>query len=180
MSEQDWIRNIHDGDESAFEAMFRSYFDKLTAFAFSYVGSRDRAEDVVEDVFFNIWRARETWEVSGSLRAYLYTATRNQALNARKRLGLERRHLEMVASQPPRRASPADAEMLGEEARAAAEQAIAGLPERCREIFLLHREHNLSYAEIAAATGVTTKTVENQLGRAVKLLREKLWGFLNP
>jgi RNA polymerase sigma-70 factor (family 1) len=166
-------------DESAFEQVFRAYSDRLCAFAAQYLGSSEAAEEVVEDVFLNIWRARNTWLVTGSLKSYLYTATRNQALNVLKRQGVERRHLDMVAANPDKpHSAPADADLVAEDFRRAAERVIAALPDRCREVFLLHRQHDLSYAEIAAAMDITVKTVENQLGRALKLLREKLQDYL--
>ena len=133
----------------------------------------------MEDVFFNIWRTRSGWLVTGSLKSYLYAATRNQALNVLKRQGRERRHLELLAADPERsHALAADAELHAEDFRAAADRAIAALPDRCRQAFLLHRQHELSYAEIAAAMDISEKTVENQLARALKILREQLVNYL--
>jgi RNA polymerase sigma-70 factor, ECF subfamily len=177
--ETDWVGRIRAGDESAFEAMFRTYSDRLCAFAVQYLGTMDTAEEVVEDVFLAIWQGRARWRITTSLKSYLYTATRNRSLNVLKRRTIERRHFDQMGADPlPRAAGPADAQSLARDLQAAANRAIAGLPDRCREAFLLLRQHELSYAEIAAIMDITPKTVENQVGRALAILKEKLAAYL--
>ena len=177
--ETDWVDRIRAGDESAFEAMFRTYSDRLCAFAVQYLATMDAAEEVVEEVFLAIWQGRRRWHITTSLKAYLYSATRNRSLNMLKRRSIERRRLDRMATDPePRAARSADAQSLARDLQMAANRAIAELPDRCREAFLLHRQHELSYAEIAAIMDITPKTVENQIGRALAILRERLAAYL--
>ena len=173
--EQTWIRGVQDGEERAFEDMFRAYYPRLCRFAAEYVESETRARDLVQDVFLRIWERRAEWTVRRSLKAYLYRAVRNRALNAvRKR---DTRHeveddLKYTTDGRTRGAAveAVHAGGLSEDVEAA----IQALPERRRTAFLLHRRHGLTYREIANAMDIAPKTVENQIGRALKALRDEL------
>ena len=173
--ERTWIDGIQNGDERAFEEMFRAYYPQLCRFAAEYVDSANRARDLVQDVFLRIWDRRAEWTVRRSLRAYLYRAVRNRALNAVRHR--DTRHdaqedLEYTTDGRERRtaADAVHAGALSEEV----DDAIQNLPERRRTAFLLHRRHGFTYKEIACAMGITPKTVENQIGRALKALRDEL------
>lgn len=173
--EQRWVDQIRTGDENAFEMMFRAYYPRLCRFAAEYVHSEGRARDLVQDIFLRIWERRAKWQIRDSLKAYLYQAVRNRALNhVRRRDAMDemKNGLEYVTDDfQPRMAEDAvHAGTLSQEL----ERAISQLPERRRMAFLLHRRHGLTYKEIARVMDVTRKTVENQIGRALKSLREKL------
>ncbi|MBX6330634.1 MAG: RNA polymerase sigma-70 factor [Gemmatimonadaceae bacterium] len=177
------LAQLRAGEEGAFAVLFARYYDKLCAWATMYLGSGAEAEEVVEDVFVRVWEMREQLDIRTSLKAYLYTATRNHALNHVRRDTTYRRYLDdawQAGTAPGMSEAETDLEMeaqLSDLARAI-DDAIAQLPERCRQIFLLHRQHGLTYAEIAAAMEIAPKTVENQLGRALKLLRARLATFM--
>ena len=173
--ERNWIEQIRRGDESAFEDMFRAYYPQLCRFAAEYVDSESHARDLVQDVFLRIWDRRADWMVRRSLKAYLYQAVRNRALNHVRQQ--DTRHdieddLEYTTDRTePRTAADACHEnRLSKEAN----EAIDDLPERRRMAFLLHRRHGFTYKEIASIMDITPKTVENQIGRALKSLRETL------
>jgi len=173
--EQQWIEDIRSGNESAFEEMFRAYYPRLCRFAAEYVDSTNRARDLVQDVFLRIWERREEWVVRRSLKAYLYQAVRNRALNQARnedtKQSVEEDLQYRTDGRERRTATDAiHANTLSEEVEAA----IQALPERRRMAFLLHRRHGLTYKEIACAMGITAKTVENQIGRALKTLRNEL------
>jgi RNA polymerase sigma-70 factor (ECF subfamily) len=173
--EQQWIEDIRAGDEAAFEEMFRAYYPKLCRFAAEYVDSANRARDLVQDVFLRIWERREEWGVRRSLKAYLYQSVRNRALNQARNEDTKKAvedDLEYTTNRRERRTATdaIHANTLSDEV----EEAIQALPERRRMAFLLHRRHGLTYKEIACAMDITTKTVENQIGRALKTLRDEL------
>lgn len=175
--EADWVEGVRNGREDAFEAMFDAYYERLYAFAAGFVGSKGDAREVVHDVFVKIWQRREQWEVNRSLKAYLYQATRNQALNYVERR--ERRHAvehTMEDSRKPvqsTRRTAEDALRLTELAEAIW-AAIDSLPERRRTTFVLHRQHDMTYSEVAEVMGVSKKTVEHQMGHALKALRNEV------
>lgn len=176
------VARLRDGDEAAFEAVFRAYAEPLCAFAVRYVGSRDVAADLVQDVFLWIWRNRAEWTIQGSLKAYLYRAVRNRALGVVRHHRIERRWAE--ESTRDKSASGVPAPASGDETRdeqlAALERAVAALPSRRRQVFLLRWRDELSYAEIAEVMATSVKTVENQMARALRAIRHDVRGGFPP
>ncbi|HWC75412.1 MAG TPA: RNA polymerase sigma-70 factor [Gemmatimonadales bacterium] len=185
VSELEWFDRLRAGDAQAFEALFRAYVEPLCAFADSYVDAPATAEEIVQDLFAKLWEQRERVARPQSVRAYLYAATRNRALNEMRRrrntLAFVRRALRLDAARDdlPRPVTPEADLHAGEFAQAVA-RAVAELPRRCRETFTLTRDQGLSYAEAAAVLRISPKTVEIHVGRALALLREKLAPWLRP
>ena len=164
-------------DRAAFEGLFRAYSAALCTFAWGYVRSLEVAEGIVQDVFLKLWKGRTSWDPACGVRAYLYAAVRNGALDHLK----HRRVVERWAAEP-RPPSPAEPtpeeELQHKELEAAVQAATARLPERCRLVFTLSRQHGLTYAEIADVLGISPKTVEAQMRRAFALLKQALGAYL--
>ena len=140
---------------------------------------RDRAvaEELVQDVMLELWRRRETLAPDGSAQAYLFQATRNRVLNHLRHLKIEQRsepELQHESSATPH----ADSEVVQTELSDAVWMAVQSLPDRCREVFELSRVHGLKYAEIASQLGISVKTVEAQMGKALRTLRDRLAPWL--
>ena len=167
----EWVERIRAGDEAAFEALFRALAPGLCALVTRYVASRAVAEEIVQDLFLEVWTHRAELSIDRSIAAYLYTSARNRALNHAKR---ERRVVDLTladggdTSDP---GAPGESELLD---ALELQDAIAQLPARCRLIFTLNRHQDLSYTEIATSLGLSVKTVETHMGRALKALRERL------
>jgi RNA polymerase sigma-70 factor (ECF subfamily) len=159
------------GDQGAFEQLFRAHYRPLCAFALQYVKDGDRAEDLVQELFTHLWQDRERTRISTSIKSYLFAAVRNRCLNALAVASRLRPLNERVHDRP-------DDEQPGEdehtERAARVQAAIEGLPEERRKVFRLSRNEGLKYHEIAARLGISVKTVENQMGKALKTLREEL------
>jgi RNA polymerase sigma-19 factor, ECF subfamily len=165
------------GDHQAFDALFRAYYPSLVAFAQGMVRARALAEELSQDVMLELWRRRESLILQESLRAYLYQATRNRALNHLRHERIER--TRQPETDPDASMSPApDQEMAERDIDAAVRRAVAGLPPRCREVFEASRMQGLTYAEIATLLGTSVKTVEAQMGKALRILREQLASFI--
>lgn len=164
------------GDESAFEAVFRGCYPRLVAAAEQLLRDRARAEDVVQEVLLELWRHRERLEPDISLLGYLHRSVRNRALNQLRHDRVVRQAVPQLesGSLPP----PADRAVLGRELEEAVRAAVTRLPDRCREVFELSRVHGLRYAEIATTMGISIKTVEAQMGKAIRLLRDGLGAWL--
>lgn len=177
-----WVAGIVAGDEAAFEAMFRQYNRHLYRFALRLLNNADEAEDVVQAVFLAIWQNRATWTLKGSLRAYLFTSVRNRVLQEFRSLRVRHRHqgevLHLSTSAPSEVFLGPDAQTEHRDFAAALAAAVDALPPRCREAFLLTREHGLTYVETAEAMGISQKTVMVQIGRALASLRKALAPFL--
>jgi RNA polymerase sigma-70 factor, ECF subfamily len=159
------------GDRNAFEVLFRSHYRPLCAFAMQYVKDGDKAEDLVQDLFFRLWMDREKTNVTTSLKAYLFQAVRNRCLNAVKVQGRVR-SLNEEADDSIEEGERTEEEHAERAARVNA--AIELLPEERRKVFKLSRHEGLKYHEIAERLGISVKTVENQMGKALKTLREEL------
>jgi RNA polymerase sigma-70 factor (ECF subfamily) len=167
---------IRAGDASAFQTLFRTHYGELCSFVHTQVGSADIAEEIVQDVLLRVWHNRSRLDPQQSLRPYLYRAARNHAINHLKRRRLEEHWQQLSATASPAATSTDDAVRVHELSDAIG-HAVAALPERCRLIFQMSRDQGLSYAEIAAVLGISVKTVETQMGRALKALRTSLAPF---
>jgi RNA polymerase sigma-70 factor (ECF subfamily) len=135
------------------------------------------AEEIVQDVMLELWRRRESLARDTSPQAYLFQSTRNRALNHVRHERVERKGEPILTTQAGVEAS-APAELVEEEIGVALRAAVSELPERCREVFELSRTHGLKYSEIATVLGISVKTVEAQMGKALRSLRVKLAQWL--
>ena len=176
-SELELLARIARGDRGAFESLFREHYAALVRFGEGLLRSRELAEDVVQEVLLNLWRQRETVRVDDSVRAYLFRAVRNRAFNQIRNERVRREAVPQLVLES-REALAGDSALLETELEAAVRVAIAELPPRCREVFELSRVRGLRYSEIAEALGISIKTVETQMGRALKALRERLGPYM--
>ena len=172
------VARIRAGDERAFEDVVRGLGPGLAAFAVHLVQSHAVAEELVQDVFLRVWSARDRLVVRDTLKTYLYRAVRNRALNGARSRRVIAAWERTETVRLGHRDDLAEGERLVQRSQlaVAVQRAVAALPARCREAFVLVRERGLSYAEAASVMGVSTKTVDVQIGRAVKALRESLRG----
>lgn len=178
-SDRQIVELIRQGSESAFEELFRAYCEPLCTFAEGYVRSSDLAEDLVHEVFCDVWDRRMDFLPRSPLNSYLFRAVRNKALNWLKHRRVQRRWQADVKQE----SAPVSTDAAGgteyAELRDAVVEAIDGLSERQRAVFLMARHHDLTYAEIGAILGISRKSVENHMGRALRQLREHLSAFLS-
>jgi RNA polymerase sigma-70 factor (ECF subfamily) len=177
MDDRELLARLRRGDDTAYEAIFRQWYAPLVAMTAALLRDRGPAEEVVQDVMLELWRRREGITFETSLRAYLFQAARNRGLNYLRRLRVEERGEATIAGAMAT-PEPADSEARESELNVAIQQAIAGLPDRCREVFELSRVHGLKYAEIATQLGISVKTVEAQMGKALRVMRERLAPWL--
>ena len=165
-------------DKQSFELLFRENFLALTGFARKYVKDLDTAKEITHDVFINLWEKRNEVDSEKPLRSYLFTSVRNRCLNyIRDHKKFDK--TEDISKSPgySQLAENVDpVEMMELEERI--NLAIDSLPEKCREIFIMNRFKDLKYAEIARELDISVKTVEGQMSRALKTLREKLATYL--
>lgn len=155
-----------------YESCFRTYYKQLVVFAYKIVHRQDVAEDMVQQVFLNVWEHLEHLDVDKGILSYLYQSTRNRCLNhLNSAYQASTMHVEEPLSDRP---AAADRGLETKELLLQIKAAIQELPEKCREVFLLSREQGLTYKEIAAALDISVKTVENQMGKALKHLYNRI------
>jgi RNA polymerase sigma-70 factor, ECF subfamily len=175
-SDQSLMSRICDGDREGYRLLLGRYWVLLVSYATGIVGTQDAAEDVVQEAFIRVWIRRGDWTPSGAVGAYLYRITRNLALNALRDSASDLRRRSRGGKQFSMSTTPNDPEqdLSARALRLEIEAAIAVLPERRREVFMLSRFHGLSYREIGETMGIAAQTVANQMGAALAELREKL------
>ena len=159
-------------DSSALDALLAKYWSPLTMFIARMTGSPEAADDAVQETFCRLWERRSSWRVEGSVAGLLFRLARNIAISEHRHLQAEERAAQVAGdAMPTHHEAP---ELPDAQLRALLEQAIATLPRRRREAFLLRVVHDLSYKEIAAVMGTSPQTVANQLSHALADLRTKL------
>ena len=164
------IDRIRQNDEAAFRELFEAYYRYLVATAYQYLREAQLSRDLAQDVFVEVWDKRAQLRIEGAPKAYLRRAVINKCLNRIKREG--RMDVTDPVELPETGTAPvAPAALAAAELQVVVDRAIAALPERCRVIFCLSRFEQKSHQEIAAALGISTKTIENQMTKALKALR---------
>jgi RNA polymerase sigma-70 factor (ECF subfamily) len=177
MEDRELLQKVHAGDEGAYDTVFRTWYPVLVRVAAALLREVDAAEEVAQDVMHELWRRRHVLDTSVSLRGYLLRSVRNRALNHLRHLRVRREtesEVEALYDTP----LTADQPIAARELSVAIQIALRELPPRCREVFELSRADGLKYAEIAETLGISQKTVEAQIGKALKILRERLAAWL--
>lgn len=177
MDDRALLQKIQAGDEGAYDSVFRTWYPVLVRVATALVRDPDAAEEVAQDVMVELWRRRHALDADVSLGGYLLRSVRNRALNQLRHLRVRKQsESEVIALYN----APvgADQPIVANELAAAARQALNELPPRCRQVFELSRVQGLKYAEIAVALDISQKTVEAQMGKALKIMRERLAAWL--
>ena len=177
MSESELLERLRAGSEPAYDHIFRTSYPHLVGMAEAMLGDRADAEEAAQEVMVELWRRRERLVIDTSLRAYLFRATRNRALNRirhERAIRQSESHARAEVTIPAR----ADDNLTEAEIDAALKRAVTELPPRCREVFELSRVHGLRYGEIANVMDISVKTVEAQMGKALRSIREQLAAWL--
>lgn len=164
-------------EEAVMEALFKHFYRPLGNIIFRVVQDLDVTEDLLQDVFLRVWKNRKTLLVTGSYKAYLYRAAMNAALRYAKR----RKHqVEWNDAEVAETGRDTTAELLdGREAELLVAAALEVLSPQCRTVFLMSRQEGMSYRQIAETLGVAPKTVENQMGKALRTMRDELSDLLS-
>lgn len=163
------------GDQRAFRQLFDHYAQKLTRFAFSIVKNNEAAVEIIDEVFIRIWKQRENVPAITHLTTYLYTATKNTALNYLSRKANEQINepFDFINIQLQEEECP-DQQMVTAEIFKNIRAAIEELPPRCKMIFKLVREDGLRYQQVADILNISINTVDAQMVIAVKKISEKV------
>lgn len=169
---------IGQGNEGVFEQVFRKHYGSLCAYGRSILRDADEAEEIVQTVFVNIWEKRTEIEITQSLKSYLYRAVHNHCLNRIKHQKVRDEHQQYAAYHQETTYESVSQTVYKNELEQQLSVAIEKLPEQCRIIFKLSRFDELKYQEIADQLGLSIKTVENQIGKALKILRTELADYL--
>ncbi len=171
------FEKIRANDEKAFERLFRHYYPHLCLYATQILKNPSAAEEIVQEMFVRLWERREETEIETSLKNYLYRAVKNHCLNFIKHNQIKYEYSQKILAETEP-ISPGEIFENQTELFQKIEKSISELPAKRQEIFRLSRQEGLKYREIAEKMNISIKTVETQMGLAIKTLREKLRDFL--
>ena len=169
------IRRIKKGDVQQFESLFRSSYVSLVKYAKSLIKDHDTAEEIVQDLFFRLWKDKEKLNIESSLNGYLDRAVHNRCLHHIQHLKVKERYAEAMSAEMPYNSLDNPTDILNyNELQAKIIRILDRLPERSGKIFCMSRFEGLKYTEIAKKLSVSVKTVEANMGRALKEFRKVL------
>jgi len=172
------ITTLRASDIAAFEMLFRTYYQSLCNYACTFVRDPEEAEEVVQNTFTNIWEKRDTLSIHTGVKPYLYAMVRNACLNQLKHAKIKQQHAAMEIAVGERSVESVSRTVEASELEVRIQEAMSKLPEQCRLVFKLSRFEDLKYAEIAEQLNISIKTVENQMGKALRVMREQLKDYL--
>lgn len=172
------VSYIKKGDIKAYERLFRQYYIPLCRYAESIIGNREDAQEIVEDLFYYLWQKRKELNIFQSIKNYLYISVRNRCLQyyRSKRYYATPQEIRSEFGNSPASPSPEE-EIEYKELQRLMEKRLAILPERCQQIYDMHRNQGMKYADIATALGISIKTVEANISKALNALRKEVESY---
>jgi RNA polymerase sigma-70 factor (ECF subfamily) len=179
------VKFLKEGNREVFESVYKKFFGPLYVYAKEYVVEGNIAREIVQDTFLKLWEKRTSLDDNTSLQSYLYRLTRNNCLNYLKRVKVEERFqqfsrlnkLELELNSSALNHSSAE-KIISEELEEKINETIESLPPKCRQIFKMSRNDEMKYKDIAKELNLSVKTVENQILKALKILRKHLSDFI--
>lgn len=173
------------GNPASFEFLMHKYYKRIFNFVYRFVGSREAAEDLTQEVFLKVYKAAPGYQPQSKFQTWAYTIARNLSLNELRRAGRKNISLDETVNfkdgetsrqvEDPSVVHPAQT-MEAEETRRMVQEAIASLPENQRMAVILRRYENMSYEEIAQTIGMSVEAVKSLLNRAKENLKDRLTG----
>lgn len=175
------ISNKQQLDEvQAFELIFRKYYVRLCGFANKFIANTAEAEEIVQEVFLNIWAKKDQLTLNNEIKPYLFKSVQNLCFNFIEHQKVIDNYYSVIEVVYKNQKEDFDTyeSVLFTEFQTKVDEAIGSLPEECRKIFRMSREDGLKYAEIADKLGLSVKTVETQMSRALSKLKTELKDYL--
>ncbi len=174
VSDRDIIGGIRRGDIGQFELLFRSSYTSLVNYAITILKDKDTAEEIVQDLFCKIWRDRKKINIMSSLNGYLFRAVYNKSMHYLEHQKVVRKHASEAKKELVINTEDPIEILKYKELNEKIAIIIGKLPERCGRIFCMSRFEGLKYAEIAEELSISIKTVEANMGKALKVFRNEL------
>lgn len=176
------LKQLQAGDKSALQSLFQKHYPEVCRAIYRFVSDKDQAQDLAQEVFIRLWKKRAQLEINTSFGAYLHKMAINEALSFLRKNKRQEDKISQLNTNPiPSAYSATDGEalLIEKELKDQVTAAIDALPPRCRAIFQLSRYEELSYREISEKLEISIKTVEHQMGKALKILRISLQQHLS-
>jgi RNA polymerase sigma-70 factor (ECF subfamily) len=172
--ESELVRKLRDGDSSAFELLFLQYSSKLFYFVNKYLNVKEESEEIVQDVFLNLWKHKKEIRSEEAFKSYLYKIALNNIRNYFNKKQVQEKHKQLIAQEYLIEGYSDPDEPDYESVIKRVDQLIEQLPEKRKEIFLLSRKEGLDISEIAQYLGISESTVKNQISSAIAFLKREV------
>ena len=167
------FKKIKDGDVQAFETLFRSYYEPLCRYACRFVGRPEAAEEIVQDLFYVLWKERQNLNIFTSVNGYLYRSVKNKSLQQVEKAMVRDAYREMCAENTAIETVTPQEELEYKELEQQIEETLHRLPERRQKIFQMNRMEGKKYNDIAQELHISVKTVEAEMTKTLRVLRNK-------
>lgn len=178
LEESDLMLRISQGDRIAFAVVFTRYYNDLVSFAASFTRQREISEEIVQEVFLRLWENASNSEIPVSLRSYLLKSVQNRCLDWLRHMKVRSQYAVLVQHDPILAENDCEKYFLYSELHEALEQAMRSMPEEVAEAFRQNRFDGLTYKEIAEKLGLSVRTVEVRISKALQWLRQQLADYL--
>jgi RNA polymerase sigma-70 factor, ECF subfamily len=178
LPDQQQIAALTTGDINAFEMIFKTYYQPLCSYAYTFLQDKEESEEIVQSTFLSVWEKKETLSIRTAVKPYLYAMVRNACLNVIKHEKVKQKHAVEEVALSVQGYDSVSSTIVSSELELRIHKAMEKLPEQCRLVFKLSRFEELKYSEIADQLNISIKTVENHMGKALKIMREQLKDYL--
>lgn len=172
------LKKLISGDKSAFTIIFTKYYQSLVRFSYSFIHDVDAAEEIVQEVFLRLWENREQLNISSSLKSYLLKSVQNRSLDSLRHADIIGRYASFVLAHPVLSHNDTENYILFSELEDKVSSAMDKMPVQLAEAFRLSRFEKLSYEDISIRLGVSVRTIEVRIAKALVLLRRELKDYL--
>jgi len=177
-SEKTLIEKLKNNDKSAFTVIFTRYYQDLVRFSFRFTKNSDTSEEIVQELFVKLWEERNSLTLHSSLKSYLLKSVQNRSIDWLRHLKIQYKYASDVLDNPILSENDIENYILHSELELNLFRALNKIPAQNAEVFRLSRIESLNHHEIAQKLGVSVRTVEVRMAKALSLLREELIDFL--
>jgi RNA polymerase sigma-70 factor (ECF subfamily) len=177
-TDEQLVELIHQGNKGAFKEIYERYWSRLLVAATKKVGSKEIVEEMIQDLFTDLWVRRESLQIQKNFSNYIYTALKNKILKHYQSLYTKKNHINYIKNTISIVDNSTSDNIIFNELNIALDKQISALPKRCREVYTLSRQESCSIKEIAQRLNISTNTVENQMSKALRVIRDNLKEFM--
>ena len=176
-SDEELMQEIKADNMFAFDALYKKYSKKLYKFGYSILKSPEESENLMQDVFLNLWENRHKVEKDSSIKSYIFTIAYNSAISVIRKKAKESQFVEYLKSLQQINIEPVNVELEYNELTKKLDEIVKALPQRQKEVYLMHKVDGLKYSEITERLHISVNTIENHMSRALKTIRKKLGNY---
>jgi len=176
-SDEELMKEIKADNMFAFDILYKKYCKRLYKFGNSILKSQVDTENLIQDVFLNLWENRNKVEKDSAVKSYVFTITYNSAISIIRKKVRESEYVGYLKSLQEVNEEPVNIELEYNELTTTLDKIVQVLPQRQKEVYLLHKVEGLKYIEIAELLNISVKTIETHMSRALKTIREKLGNY---